>query len=140
MEETPPSPHLRALPPQLPLTRCSGGTLPRVELGSCLLPWSHLNRARGLSWTWSAPGTGTASSPCQESQQRIRRGGVDKERTERVASWALSLTGDEPGQKAGSSGSCWGVFAGEAWKQEGKAGGWSVLQSQGLSQESNRHH
>lgn len=35
---------------------------------------------------------------------------------------ALSLTGGEAGQRAWLSGSCWGAFAGEAWKQEGKAG------------------
>lgn len=35
---------------------------------------------------------------------------------------ALSLTGDEAGQRACLSGSWWGAFGGEAWKQEGKAG------------------
>lgn len=116
------APTVSALTHRLLLTRCLGGNLPQAGLGSCPLPWSHLSKARVQGWTQHAPGTGTAAGPCQGSEEKIRRGGIGKGRTEKAGpGMALSLTGGEAGQRACLSGSCWGAFAGEAWKQEGKA-------------------
>lgn len=70
---TAPAP-LPGLIPRLPLTRGPGENLPQTELGSRLLPWSHLGRARVRGWIQHAPVTGTAAGPCQGSDETIRRG------------------------------------------------------------------
>lgn len=68
------APILPALTPRLPLTRGPGENLPQTELGSRLLPWSHLGRARVRGWIQHAPGTGTAAGSYQGSEETIRRG------------------------------------------------------------------
>lgn len=59
--------------PRLSLTRCSGGTLPLAGLGSCLLPWSHLGRARAQDWTQHALEAGIAVGSCEGPKKEIRR-------------------------------------------------------------------